>query len=115
LSVAWIEDKSTVRWGLFRDTPNNNGFSLISSEPLALRGLDEPNAVALTLGNFEGTGAFELALVISAYTDVTLYLYNIDQTNADYPMNQIQVLRISDAPWHENANVKYGASCLWAG
>ncbi len=99
--MAWIVDRSTVSWALFRQT------SLVSSQSLV--SLRQPHAVAVNLGDYEGSGLAELALGIVDDYEVTLYLYAIDElaVDATLPMTHQKTLLIAEAPWWETAHYKY--------
>jgi hypothetical protein len=105
--VAWIADRSTVSWALFRQTSQSSA-AMVSAEPHSLVSLRQPHAVAVNLGDYEGSGLAELALGIVDDNEVTLYLYAIDElTVGSLPMALQKTLPIAQAPWWDTAQHKY--------
>jgi hypothetical protein len=112
--VAWIADRSTVSWALFRQTSQWT-TAMVSDEPHSLVSLQQPHAVAVNLGDYEGSGLAELALGIVDDNEITLYLYAIDELSlvADgLPMALKKTLPIGKAPWWDTAQYKYACHPL---
>jgi hypothetical protein len=83
---------------------------MVSDEPHSLVSLQQPHAVAVNLGDYEGSGLAELALGIVDDNEITLYLYAIDELSlvADgLPMALKKTLPIAKAPWWDTAQYKY--------
>ncbi len=80
---------------------------MVTSQSLV--SLRQPHAVAVNLGDYEGSGFAELALGIVDDNEVTLYLYAIDELALDgtLPMTLQKTLLIAEAPWWETAHYKY--------
>jgi len=110
LAVAWIVDRSTVSWALFTQT-SQSAAAMVSASPYSLVSVRQPHAVAVNLGDYEGSGFAELALGIVDDDEVTLYLYSIDElTPATLPMALQKTLPITAAPWWDTAQYKYSTS-----
>ncbi|ELR16378.1 FGGAP repeat domain containing protein [Acanthamoeba castellanii str. Neff] len=97
LAVAWMVDRSTVSWALFRQTSQSSA-AMLSDVPHSLVSLRQPHAVAVNLGDYEGSGLAELALGIVDDNEVTLYLYAIDQLTVALNMTLQKTLLIAEAP-----------------
>lgn len=93
LAAAWIEDSSTIAWMLYQR--NNSGVSPVTSQPMRLRSLKQPRAVAINLANYDGSGACELALGVIDDTNVQVYLYKIDENEEGFPMTQTKVILVN--------------------
>ncbi|ELR16392.1 uncharacterized protein ACA1_047930, partial [Acanthamoeba castellanii str. Neff] len=102
LAVAWMVDRSTVSWALFRQTSQSSA-AMLSDVPHSLVSLRQPHAVAVNLGDYEGSGLAELALGIVDDNEVTLYLYAIDQLTVALNMTLQKTLLIAEAPWWDTA------------
>jgi len=86
---------------------------MVSAQPQWLQSLEQPHAVSVNLGNYEGSGLAELALAVVDDNNVTLYLYAIDElSNATAPMELQNTLHIAEAPWWDTAQYKYVPSLL---
>ncbi len=107
--MAWIADWRTVSWALFRQPSESAAIHMVSAEPYSLFSSLQPHAVAVNLGDYEGTGFAELALGIVDDNEVNLHLYAIDELALDgtLPMTHHNTLLIAEAPWWETAHYKY--------
>lgn len=93
LVAAWITDSSAISWSLFQ-TNATTGVSPITGQATVLRSLKKPHAVAVNLGNYDGSGAYELALGVIDEAGVRTYLYTIDQFDDTFPMTQTKVITV---------------------